>query len=158
MFNPLDTIPTTHFCVENTVLAFMICLRKPSRVSFAKKYLRAVLNATTTTIYQYKANETHHPVKIISRLFSLIIRHNESASQKPKTTDISLSEFIGYGIRPQNQNYCIISIINHKALIFKSVRGFCDIPTGCFTIFLSILMIKNLPIRFTTKAIAGDQF
>ena len=33
-----------------------------------------------------------------------------------------------------------------------------DIPIGFFAILLSIFTIKNSPIRFTTKAFAGDQF
>ena len=44
--------------------------------------------------------------------------------------------------------------VNLKGLVFKSV--YIDIPIGCLAIFLLSLIIKILPIHFTSDSIAGD--
>ena len=60
-------------------------------------------------------------------------------------THVSLSELIGYWIWTHKQNYCIISITRRLNLQNR-------------VSLLSSLLIKNLPILVTMKAIAGDQF
>ena len=44
-------------------------------------------------MYQCKAYKMHKTVKIVSLYFYLNVRR---LRQKPKTTDVSFSEFIGY--------------------------------------------------------------
>ena len=89
-------------------------------------------------------------VKIISLCFFLSVRR-----VRPKSPKRLMSLWANLSGTAESK---LLHHINHKALIFKTVCGFFDILFGCFTILLSILMVKNSPIRFTMKAIAGDQF
>lgn len=43
-------------------------------------------------------------------------------------------------------------------LVFKTVWGFFDTLISCFAIYLLSLLIKILPIRIASEAIAGDPF
>ena len=81
----------------------------------------------------------------------MFFNRKENASQKPKTTDISLSEFIGYGIHPQNQN---LTALYQSQGIKNRVRVY-RYSYGCSAIFLSILMIKKLTDTFYDEGHCG---
>ena len=74
-----------------------------------------------------------------------------------KTTDVLLSEFIGYQTRPLKQNYCIISFARYQSS--KPCDGFSIFPLVVLQFFCHMnVKTKNLATRVRTKGIVGGQF